>query len=324
MFLAMGTGTLIGATAGMFHLVTHAFFKALLFLAAGSVMHAMGGVIDIRRLGGLRRRLPVTHWTFLFGALALIGFCPFAGFWSKDAILLALAEKSQPGMIDPVYQFFFWTTLLGILLMVVYTFRPFIITFYGKEKVPEEVGAHAHESSPSMAAPMIILAIGSLIVGAWLEWSHVLSDMLARTPSLAFLGNEVHNAAREELHNSIGVKSMVLVLSGLLFTTLLYIGRRLMVEKITSALDLVGLYRLSYGKFFFDPLYFVLVVRPLEVFARFCAWFDHNIIDLTVDIIGFLPKLIGLLLRPLQGGLIQFYALAMVLGVLVLMIVLLM
>ncbi|MGD0518539.1 MAG: NADH-quinone oxidoreductase subunit L, partial [Thermoguttaceae bacterium] len=158
MFLAMGTGTLIGTTAGMFHLITHAFFKALLFLAAGSVMHAMGGVIDIRRFGGLRRRLPVTHWTFLFGALALIGFCPFAGFWSKDAILLALAEKSPPGMVDPVYQFFFWTTLLGILLMVVYTFRPFIITFYGKEKVPEEAGSHAHESSPSMAAPMIILA----------------------------------------------------------------------------------------------------------------------------------------------------------------------
>jgi NADH-quinone oxidoreductase subunit L len=324
MFLAMGTGTLIGATAGMFHLVTHAFFKALLFLAAGSVMHAMGGVIDIRRFGGLRHRLPVTHWTFLFGALALIGFCPFAGFWSKDAILLALAEKSPPGMIDPIYEIFFWTTLLGILLMVVYTFRPFIITFYGKETLPEEAGAHAHESSPSMALPMVILAMGSLIVGAWLEWSHGLSDMLARTPSLAFLGNEVHTAAREELHNSIAVKSMVLVLSGLLFTTLLYIGRRRMVEKITAAFDLVGLYRLSYGKFFFDPLYHALIVLPLEIFARFCAWFDRNVIDLIVDIIGFLPKLIGLLLRPLQGGLIQFYALAMVLGVLVLMILLLM
>jgi NADH-quinone oxidoreductase subunit L len=96
-----------------------------------------------------------------------------------------------------------------------------------------------------------------------------------------------------------------------------------MVEKITAALDLAGLYRLSYGKFFFDPLYSAIVVRPLEIFARFCAWFDRNVIDLTVDIIGFLPKMIGLLLRPLQGGLIQFYALAMVLGVLVLMIILL-
>ncbi|MGW8257378.1 MAG: NADH-quinone oxidoreductase subunit L, partial [Thermoguttaceae bacterium] len=94
MFLAMGTGTLIGATAGMFHLITHAFFKALLFLAAGSVMHAMGGVIDIRCFSGLRRRMPITHWTFLFGALAMVGLFPFAGFWSKDAILLAVAEKT--------------------------------------------------------------------------------------------------------------------------------------------------------------------------------------------------------------------------------------
>ena len=325
MFLAMGTGTLIGATAGMFHLVTHAFFKALLFLAAGSVMHAMGGVIDIRRFSGLRRRLPITHWTFLFGALALVGMAPFAGFWSKDAILLALAEKSPPGLIDPIYEFFFWTTLLGILLMDIYIFRPFFITFYGEEKLPDEAGAHAHESSPSMAVPMVILAIGSLVVGAWLQWSHGLTDLLARTPSLAFLGGEAHNAAREGMHFFITVNSTILTLAGLFMTALLYIGpRRWLIKKITRALDLVGLYRLSYGKFFFDPLYFAFVVWPLEMFARLCAWFDQQVIDRLVDLCGFIPKLIGALLRPLQNGLIQFYALAMILGVLVLMIVLLM
>jgi NADH-quinone oxidoreductase subunit L len=324
MFLALGTGTLIGVAAGMFHLVTHAFFKALLFLAAGSVMHAMGGVIDIRQFGGLRRRLPVTHLTFLIGGLALIGMWPFAGFWSKDAILLALAEKSSPGMIEPVYQFFYWTTLLGILLMAVYMFRPFFITFYGKEKLPDEAGSHAHESPPSMTVPLIILAVGSLIVGAWLQWSHILTDLLARTPSLAYLGNEVHDAAQEDLHASIAVKSTILVLVGLAFTTLLYlVGRRKIVKRLTVAVDLIGLYRLSYGKFFFDPLYFAFVVWPLEIFAQFCAWFDRQIIDRLVDICGFLPKLLGSMLRPLQGGLIQFYALAMVLGVLLLMIVLL-
>ena len=97
MFLALGAGTLAGISAGMFHLVTHAFFKALLFLGAGSVMHAMGGVIDIRQLGGLRRRLPTTHWTFLFGCLALAGIFPFAGFWSKDAILAAVREQASGG-----------------------------------------------------------------------------------------------------------------------------------------------------------------------------------------------------------------------------------
>jgi len=249
MFLALGTGTFIGATAGMFHLVTHAFFKALLFLAAGSVMHAMGGVIDIRRFSGLRRRLPITHWTFLFGSLALVGMVPFAGFWSKDAILLAVAEKSSSGLIDPIYEFFFWTTLLGILLMDVYTFRPFFITFYGEEKIPDEAGSHAHESPWTMTVPLMILAFGSLVVGACLEWSHGLSDLLARTPSLAFLGNEIHNAAQVDMQMSIAVKSTVLVLGGLLFTALLYLGPwKALVAKITSALDLVGLYRLSYGK----------------------------------------------------------------------------
>jgi len=325
MFLAMGTGTLIGATAGMFHLVTHAFFKALLFLAAGSVMHAMGGVIDIRRFSGLRRRLPVTHWTFLFGSLALVGMVPFAGFWSKDAILLALADKSPPGLIDPIYEIFFWATLLGILLMDLYTFRPFFITFYGEEKIPEEAGSHAHESLKSMTVPLVILALGSLVVGAWLEWSHTLTDLLACTPSLAFLGKEVKNVTQERLHTFIAVNSTVLVLVGLSFTALLYLGpRRWMVGKITAALDLVGLYRLSYGKFFFDPLYYAFVVWPLETFARLCAWFDSRIIDALVDLLGFIPKLIGSLLCPLQGGLVQSYALVMVLGILLFMIVLLM
>jgi NADH-quinone oxidoreductase subunit L len=127
------------------------------------------------------------------------------------------------------------------------------------------------------------------------------------------------------MHISIAIWSTVLVFIGLLFTAWLYIGpRQKLVEKITAALDMVGLYRLSYGKFFFDPLYFAVVVWPLEIFARFCAWFDRNVIDYLVDIIGFLPKLLGSMLRPLQGGLIQFYALVMILGVLALMIVLLM
>jgi NADH-quinone oxidoreductase subunit L len=103
MFLGLGVGTLLGITAGMFHLMTHAFFKALLFLAAGSVMHAMGGVIDVRRFGGLRKRLPITHWTFLFGCLALAGIVPFAGFWSKDAILVAVHHQAAHASAHTFY-----------------------------------------------------------------------------------------------------------------------------------------------------------------------------------------------------------------------------
>lgn len=324
MFMAMGTGTLIGATAGMFHLVTHAFFKALLFLGAGSVMHAMGGVIDIRYFSGLRRRMPITHVTFFIGGLALVGMVPLAGFWSKDAILLAMAEKSSNGSVDLIYEVFFWTTLLGIILMDIYTFRPFIQTFYGKEKIPPEAGSHAHESPKSMTIPLIVLAFGSIVIGAWLELSQSLATLLAKTPSLAFLGEVEHNAAREELHKSIAIYSTVMVLAGLAFTALLYRGqRKLIVEKTTAVFSYVGLYQLSYKKFFFDPLYNALVIWPLMTFARLCAWFDLHVIDRLIDVIGFIPKMIGALLRPLQSGMVQSYALVMILGVLVLMIFLL-
>ena len=185
MFLALGTGTLAGVTAGMFHLLCHAFFKALLFLGAGSVMHAMGGVIDIRRLGGLRRRLPVTHWTFLFGCLAIAGVFPFAGFWSKDAILTAVWQRAEPG--GGIFEDWLATALLGVLLIDVYMFRPFFLTFYGPEQIPPEAGDHAHESPGAMTVPLVVLAFGSLIVGAYFEWTHGFAHFLAATPSLAYL-----------------------------------------------------------------------------------------------------------------------------------------
>ena len=126
MFVALGVGTLAGVTAGMFHLLTHAFFKALLFLAAGSVMHAMGGVIDIRRLGGLRRRLPVTHWTFLVGCLSIAGVFPLAGFWSKDAILAALADKANHVGEGGTYGVLLPSTFSAFFLIDFYMFPPLL------------------------------------------------------------------------------------------------------------------------------------------------------------------------------------------------------
>ncbi len=163
MFLGLGVATLGGITAGMFHLFTHAFFKALLFLGAGSVMHAMGGVIDMRRFGGLRRLMPVTHWTFLFGCLALAGVVPFAGFWSKDAILAAAHER---GAHDNLFYALYWGGLIVALMTAIYTFRAFFLTFYGAERVPHEAGHHAHESPRAMTLPLVILAFCSLVVGA--------------------------------------------------------------------------------------------------------------------------------------------------------------
>jgi NADH-quinone oxidoreductase subunit L len=328
MFLAMGAGTALGVTAGMFHLVTHAFFKALLFLAAGSVMHAMGGVIDIRRFGGMRHTMRTTHLTFLVGGLAMAGVLPFAGFYSKDAILLAVAEKFSPAHPDLVYQTLYWTTFGGIFLIALYTFRPYFLTFYGKEVIPEEAG-HAHESPPVMTVPLVILAIGAAFMGLFLEYASAWKSLLAQTPSVAYLNRIVppHGLSYEELeslHHSIPKESTVIVFLGIAFTALLYLGsRRRLVESLTRLMKLLGLYQLSCGKFFFDPLYNLFIVWPLELFANVCAWFDNGFIDGSVDLVGLLPKWLGAALRPLQGGLIQFYALAMILGVLIILGVLL-
>ncbi len=321
MFLGLGAGTLLGATAGMFHLFTHAFFKALLFLAAGSVMHAMGGVIDVRRFGGLWRRLPTTHWTFLFGGLALAGAVPFAGFWSKDQILVAVAEQAAH---NGLYQTLYWSAIITAGLTAFYTFRAYFLTFHGPEVVPAEAGHHAHESPATMTVPLMILAGCALGVGAWFEYTHGFAELLSRTPSLAFVAARVaegeataHRAG--DLHGQVMVLSIVVATVGMALAALVYWGARGTAGNLARAADLLGLYRLSYGKFFFDPLYDALVVRPLELLAALLAWADRCVIDGVVDGTGRLVRTVGASMRPLQGGMIQFYALAMVLGLLVLM-----
>ena len=324
MFVALGTGTLTGVTAGMFHLLTHAFFKSLLFLGAGSVMHAMGGVIDIRQFGGLRRRMPVTHWTFLIGCLAMAGVAPFAGFWSKDAILLALHQRALLGGMTEVYQSLYVSVMLGVVLLAVYTFRAFFLTFYGPERLPPEAGNHAHESPGTMTGPLVALAFGSLVIGAYFEATHGFERFLAAAPSLAYLGQRTAESSGEAAaHWGVAVLSTVMVALGLLTAALLYLGNREKPRVLARAMNVFGLYSLSYGKFYLDQLYDALIVAPLIAMARLCAWFDRHVIDGLVDFGGGVPKWLGAALRPVQNGLIQFYALAMVIGLLVLMGVLL-
>jgi NADH-quinone oxidoreductase subunit L len=319
MFLALGTGTLLGAIAGMFHLLCHAFFKALLFLGAGSVMHAMGGVIDIRRLGGLRRVMPITHWTFLFGCLAIVGLWPFAGFFSKDAILLAVQQRSLHADVGNIYETLFATALLGILLIDFYMFRPYFLTFYGPEQIPSEAGGHAHESPGVMTVPLVILAFGSLTVGAYFEWTHGFTHFLSATPSLAYLGSPVgHTAALEAQHAHIALMSTVLTLVGIGLAAVIYLGSPNKAARLARLMDAFGLYGLSRGKFFVDPIYQVFVVWPLLGLAQLAAWFDQYVVDGLVDLVGRVPKLVGAALRPAENGLVQFYALATVIGLLVL------
>jgi NADH-quinone oxidoreductase subunit L len=319
MFLGLGTATLVGVTAGMFHLFTHAFFKALLFLGAGSVMHAMGGVIDLRRFGGLRRVMPITHWTFLFGSLALAGIVPFAGFWSKDQILVALGQRAAEGSAASLYHVLFLMALGAAGLTAFYTFRAFFLTFYGPERIPREAHGHAHESPRVMTWPLVILAFCALVVGAYFEWTHGFAHFLAQTPSLAYVAKmapEVTASAGD--HTAVAIESTLVAVAGAGLAWFLYLGSKSVVDRLTRLMDLVGLYRLSAGKFFFDTIYNVLVVWPLEGIALMSAWFDRRVVDGLVNGVGRLPAALGTMLRPLAGGLVPFYALGMALGVLIL------
>jgi len=311
MFLALGIGTLPGICAGMFHLFTHAFFKALLFLGAGSVMHAMQ-TIDMRRFGGLRRLMPVTHWTFLFGCLALAGVFPWAGFWSKDAILAAAHSRAHESRL---FEILYWSGMVTAFLTALYTFRGYFLTFHGPERVPPEAGHHAHESPPAITIPLTILAVCALGVGAYFEYTHGFVNFLLFTPSLAFTG--LPAADVDKFHMDVALVSTAVALSGVGLAAFLYLGDQRQTAWLASTLR--PLYNLSYGKFFFDQIYNVAFVWPLWLLAQLSSLVDRWLIDGLVNLVGKIPPACGGVVRTLQTGMVQFYALAMVLGVLVLL-----
>lgn len=372
MFLGLGTGTLAGITAGMFHLFTHAFFKALLFLGAGSVMHSMGGVIDMRRFSGLRRLMPITHWTFACGCLALAGLFPLSGFWSKDAIIGAVHEQShlatteldarligetgsdamvghsdaasQHADVDTTflatlsvgqlrcreqtYQALYYMALFTAFLTAMYTFRAFFMTFYGEEVIPEEAGHHAHESPPAMWVPLSILAAFAVAVGYLVDREHAFASFLDHTPSLAY--SAVQATPHPSFHPSIAWISSLVAVSGIGIAAFLYLGDRREATALARWLDSGRLgrffgmewspYRLSQHKFYFDEIYQIVIVRPLEWLASASYFIDRWVVDGCVNACGAIPRMVGEALRGLQMGLVSFYGLAMTLGVLTLVV----
>jgi NADH-quinone oxidoreductase subunit L len=314
MFMGVGSGA---AIAGIFHLFTHAFFKALLFLAAGSVMHAMGGVIDMRRFSGLRRVMPITHWTFLCGAAALAAV-PFltSGFWSKDEILggLLVAGERAGGTAGAIYIVIFIVSLVTAGLTAFYTFRAYFLTFWGEERVPPEAGHHAHESPLVMTVPLTILALGALLVGFFNAepFDDALGAFLhGKTPHLELV-------LIPQAHFGYGtlallwLASIALTAAGIAGAWWVYVRQPGTAQRMATAAPV--LYEASVNKFYLDELYDAFVVQPLGWFAELCRVFDTQVIDNIVDLVGQLPRLFGYLFRPVQNGLVQFYAIAMVLG----------
>ena len=315
MFMALGAGAAgaeaatLGTTAGIFHLFTHAFFKALLFLAAGSVMHAMGDVIDMRRFGGLRRALPITHWTFLCGAAALAGVPLLSGFWSKDDILAVLEEASHHTEHGGYFYVIFIVAMVTAFLTAFYSFRAYFITFHGPERFPEEAGHHPHEAPPVMAWPLRVLAVCALAVGASVGApTHWFADYMQHTPNLPPV--ETH-----EWHFQMMVLSGAVALAGIGLAWLMYVRSPALPNRVASMLG--PLYRASLNKLYFDEIYAAVLVTPLATLAWLSDWFDRHVIDPLVDMVGMIPRLLSSVPRVFHNGLVPSYALVMWLGAVV-------
>jgi NADH-quinone oxidoreductase subunit L len=304
MFLAVGVGAY---ASGMFHLTTHAFFKALLFLAAGSVMHALGDVIDIRRMGGLRRKMPRTFWTFAAGALALAGFPLTAGFFSKDEIL------AKAFAVSPVL----WAVgLLTALLTAFYTFRALFVAFGGQPR-EGELFEHAHESRGVMTWPLIILALLALAGGvlglpAVVGVNHALAGWLGPVFG-AESGGEMAAGLEWGL---LGVSSVV-ALAGIGLAYWFYVANPDVPASL--AVRFKTIFKALVNKYYVDELYDALFVHPGQALARFLAeTIDKATIDGIIDGSARWIGRGGAALGRLQSGYTPQYALAMFLGAIVL------
>jgi NADH-quinone oxidoreductase subunit L len=303
MFLAVGVGAF---SAAVFHLFTHAFFKACLFLGSGSVIHALGGEQDMREMGGLRRHLPVTYWTYLIAALAISGAPLTAGFFSKDRILWE--TYSSP------YGFSFWFTgWLTAGLTAFYMFRQFFMVFHGPSRVAEPAKSHIHESPRLMTVPLIVLAAGSIFAG-WLAtpefmWGSVWDAWLE--PVLGGTKAAEHHAVSEELF--LMALTIAIAAAGVFIAFILY-GRQ---SEIPGRIARTAVYKLLADKYYIDELYDRLFVQP---FAAFSAWlarrFDPGFIDGVVNGVAASVRARSLSWRRLQSGNVQHYLFAFLAGTL--------
>jgi NADH-quinone oxidoreductase subunit L len=308
MFIGVGVGAY---TAGVFHLVTHAFFKACLFLGSGSVIHAMSGEQDIRKMGGLKSKIPITYWTFLIATIAIAGFPPFAGFFSKDEILGS--ALSSPYIAAPARYLIWGLGTLAALCTAYYMFRLVFLTFFGAFRGTHEQEHHLHESPWTMTVPLIVLAALSTVGGIALVWKHALAHWLAPIyPPIE--GRE----ATFEISNEymlMGVATVVAVIG----TWLAYVRYHRHGLAVDAEMEqkAPGLSRALENKWYVDELYEAIIVRPLEKIAQF-LW--HGI-DMSIDGLlslgAYLVAIVGDLLRFFQTGNVRNYALAFFLGVIV-------
>jgi NADH-quinone oxidoreductase subunit L len=271
--------------------MTHAFFKALLFLGAGSVIHALSGEQDMRNMGGLRKKIPVTFWTLMMAAIAISGVPPFAGFFSKDAILVA-AYQHAPWM--------YWVGVITAGMTAFYVFRAMFLTFFGEYRGHE----HPHESPAVMTIPLAVLAVLSVVGGfikipVWLE--------------------KVFPTAEAPENFSLVAISVAAGLIGIGIAAFMYIAKPGIADSISSSFG--GLYRLVYNKYFVDEIYDAAIVKPLVSGSRVVLWrgVDAGLIDGAVNGVGSTSQGLGGWLKLLQSGNIRSYATWVLFGAVILL-----
>jgi NADH-quinone oxidoreductase subunit L len=308
MFFAAGVSAY---PAAMFHLTTHAFFKALLFLTAGSVIHALGGEQDMRKMGGLWKLIPITYALMWIGNLALAGIYPFAGFYSKDIIVdAAYAAGTSFG----TYAF-----VLGVaaaFLTSFYSWRLLFMTFHGKARMDVETLSHVHESPPVMLVPLFVLALGAIFAG------YIGYESFVGTGQAAFWGSSIlilpsHQALANAEHLSWGVTHVTLIvgLLGIALAWLFYVAVPGLPSQVAGSFG--AIYRLFLNKWYFDEIYDAVFTRPAETLGR---WFwkggDQLVIDgLTTDVPVAATRVLAIQFSRFETGYIFHYAYAMLFGV---------
>ncbi len=346
MFLACGVGAYV---AGVFHLMTHAFFKALLFLGSGSVIHALSGEQDMRKMGELRKKIPITSTTFLIATLAIAGIPGLAGFFSKDEILWKAWSSDLGRNLNGVL----W--VIGAIaagMTAFYMARLCAMTFFGKSRVDHEVEHHIHESPKSMTIPLMILAVLS-IIGGWIgipaslgggnQFEHFLEPVIAKVGH-AGAAHEAAAAHGDSMEYILMFASVAIALAGFGVAHFVYLKRDGLADSIAAKSG--PLYNLLYRKYYMDEIYDALFVNRtkdlgtvLGAFDRgiidglgvngagwftratsvIFMWWDYWIVDGTVRLTGALAKLMNVPVRMLQTGALQRYALMILLGVMALL-----
>ena len=300
MFLGLGVGAYSGA---VFHVITHAFFKALLFLGAGSVIHAMHHEQDIRKMGGLKSKLPITHITFLIGCIAIAGVPPFSGFFSKDEILAAAFEKNK----------IYWVLgLVGAAMTAFYMFRLYATTFLGKFRGSNEQEAHLHESPLAITLPLIVLAILSALGGA-IGIPHIMGGNHWLTGQLSTIVS-----TPQEAHLAVSTEWILMGISVAIAAIALLIALS-RYSKQTDEEPSSAIGKFFYHKWYIDEFYQKAIIEPLNEFALFLKEFiEKKVIDGAVNGTGKLVQFSARKVRLIQNGQAGYYILFMVLGIITL------